>query len=49
LSALRAGLLALLLALLRGAPLPQGRLEHHPWPEPGWQADPLSEPLIDQC
>jgi Transposase DDE domain len=49
LGALRTGLLRLLLTLLRGEPLPQGRLEHHPWPEPDWQADPLIEPLIDQC
>jgi hypothetical protein len=49
LSVLRAGLLRLLLALLRGEPLPQGRLEHHRWPEPDGQADPLSEPLVDQC
>ena len=49
LSALRSGLLRLLLALLRGEPLPQGRLEHHAWPEPDGRADPLSEPLVDQC
>ena len=49
LGALRAGLLRLLLALLRGEPLPRGRLEHHPWPEPEGQADPLTESLIDQC
>ncbi len=49
LGALRAGLLRLLLALLRGEPLPRGRLEHQPWPQPEGQADPLTEPLIDQC
>jgi DDE family transposase len=49
LGALREGLLRLLLALLRGEPLPQGRLEHHPWPEPEARADPLTEPLVDQC
>jgi hypothetical protein len=49
LGALRAGLLRLLLALLRGEPLPRGRLEHHPWPQADARIDPLSEPLIDQC
>jgi hypothetical protein len=49
LGALREGLLRLLLALLRGGPLPRGRLGHQRWPEPDGQADPLTEPLIDQC
>jgi hypothetical protein len=49
LGALRAGLLRLLLALLRGEPLPWGRLEHQRWPEPEGHADPLTESLIDQC
>ena len=49
LGALRAGLLRLLLALLRGEPLPWGRLEPQRWPEPEGQADPLTESLIDQC
>jgi hypothetical protein len=49
LGALRAGLLRLLLALVRGEPLPWGRLGHQRWPEPEGQADPLTESLIDQC
>jgi len=49
LGALRSGLLRLLLALLRGEPLPRGRLEQQAWPEPDGRADPLCEPLIDQC
>jgi hypothetical protein len=49
LGALRAGLLRLLLALLRGEPLPRGRLQQQRWPEPEGRADPLTESLIDQC
>ena len=49
LCALKQGLRRLRAALLRGEPLPPGRIEHHPWPLRGWQPDRLTEPLMDQC
>ena len=49
LSALQAGLLLLLAALLRGERLPEGRMEHRDWPERTWQPDPLTESMMDQC
>src|SRR5262245_11157410 len=48
LGALRAGLLLILLALLRGGPLPQGRIEPTDWPACDWQPDPLTEPEVNQ-
>ncbi len=49
LSALAAGVLRVLVALWRGEPVPQGGLVHQDWPERGWQPDPLTEPMMDQC
>jgi hypothetical protein len=47
LGVLAAGLLLLWLALTRGGPLPVGRIEHHEWPERGWNPDPLTEAMMD--
>ncbi len=43
------GLRRLLVALLRGEGLPQGRIEHHPWPDRAWQPDPLTELMLNPC
>jgi Transposase DDE domain len=45
----RAGLLRLLVALLRGEPLPRGRFLPQEWADRSWQPDPLTEPLLNQC
>ncbi len=45
----RAGLLRLLAALLRGEPLPRGQFLPQEWACRDWQPDPLAEPLMNQC
>ncbi len=47
LGVLAVGLWLLMLALLRGEPLPEGRIEHHDWPERNWESDPLTEPMMN--
>jgi hypothetical protein len=45
----RVGLRRLLLALLLGGGLPEGRLQPQgQWPERDWQPDPLTEAMMDQ-
>lgn len=45
----KVGLRLLLLALLTGAALPQGRLRPQPdWPQRDWQPDHLTESMMDQ-
>ena len=46
LSTLKMGLLRIWMVVVTHEPMPEGKIEHHNWPQCTWESDPLEEPYV---